>query len=180
MTLNKSKTDAAMRQKYEWMTHNGGHEVISVGFCDWMEVTVEVWKKEKAVLLHYGLKQGASVLLAPSGWWWGICIHVVGPWENVSLGCIVSHCGSHLENHLPTSPPGSSSLSPPLALRVHSPPHTRTHTHQIFIHRLHSFCGWVIVQMHRPFSNNHKLALLSEHILIFWGNFFFLLWINGK
>jgi len=37
-----------------------------------MEVSVEVKKKKKkkqAVLLHYGLKQGASVLPVQSVWW---------------------------------------------------------------------------------------------------------------
>lgn len=45
MTLNKRKIDGAARQKYEWMSHSARHEVISVGFCDWMEVDVK--KKEK-------------------------------------------------------------------------------------------------------------------------------------
>lgn len=52
------------------MTHKSSHEVTAVEFCDWIEVSVEVKKKKKkqAVLLHYGLKQGASVLPEQSGW----------------------------------------------------------------------------------------------------------------
>lgn len=141
MTLYKSKTDSDTGQWYEWMTHNSCHEVTSVEFCDWMEVNVEVkkTKREEGCASPRWVK---ARCIRPSsservaGW---ICIHVVGPWENVSLGCIVSHIGSHLENHLPTSP-CSSSLSPPLALPVHSAANTHTktpfHSQNSFILRL--------------------------------------------
>lgn len=104
---------------YEWMTHNSCHEVTSTVFCDWIEVNVE----EKRKTLYFSTTGWSKVhlsfqLRAGGGGW--ICIHGVGPWENVSLGCIVSH----LENHLPTSP-CSCSLSPPLAHPIHS--HTNTH-----------------------------------------------------
>jgi len=58
------------KKMYEWMSHKTCHEVTTVEFCDWMEVDVEKEqkRKEQAVLLHDGLKQGASVLPALSGW----------------------------------------------------------------------------------------------------------------
>lgn len=54
------------------MTHRSCHEVTTVEFCDWTIVNVEVKKRKKerqAVLLHHGLKQGASVLPVQGGWW---------------------------------------------------------------------------------------------------------------
>lgn len=123
------------------MTHNA---------LPWSHLTSFLWldgnkccdkKREIAVLLHNGLKQGASVLPAQSGAVGGICIHVVGPWENVSLECIVSHIGSHLENHLLTSPPhpSSSSLSPPLALHIHVVPKAHARARK----RLHSQASFI-------------------------------------
>jgi len=146
--------------RYEWMTHNGCHEVTSVEFCDWMEVNVEVKKERRdAVFLHYGLKQGAFVLSTPSGWR-RIGIHGVDPWGNVSLGCIVSHIRSHLEDRLPTSL-CSASLSPPLALPVHSSTNTHTHTHTTLIHRLHS--SQRQNNCTHTHTHTHTLALLLQH-----------------
>lgn len=51
------------------MTHWSRREVIRFEFCDW---TGE--NKIQAAPLHYGLKQGASVLPVQSGWRW------VGGW----------------------------------------------------------------------------------------------------
>lgn len=72
------------------MTHNSCREVTSVEFRDWMEVTVEVKRKKKkekeeAVLLHYGLRQGACVLPAPSGGWRGEFVFMGWAHEKTSL-----------------------------------------------------------------------------------------------
>lgn len=105
-------------KSYEWMTHKSFHEVTRAECRDWMKVNIEGKKKKKkeAALLHYARCIRPSSTERVAGW---ICIHGVDPWENVSLGCTVSHIRSHLENHLPTFL-CSSSLYPPLALLVHS------------------------------------------------------------
>lgn len=159
-TLSKIK-DPATKQRYEWMTHKAPL---------WSHLTSFLWldgnkccgkKREISVLLHYGLKQGASVLPAQSGAVGGICIHVVGPWENVSLECIVSHIGSHLENHLLTSPPPP----PRLLLPVPSTCSSRPPSHQ---KRMHARAN---VFIHRPHSSRarddstHKPAVLVKSAL---------------
>lgn len=132
-------------KSYEWMTHKSFHEVTRAECRDWMKVNIEGKKKKKkeAALLHYARCIRPSSTERVAGW---ICIHGVDPWENVSLGCTVSHIRSHLENHLPTFL-CSSSLYPPLALLVHSritpPPKKKKR----LIHRPHSSQGCVTVSV---------------------------------
>ena len=159
------------------MTHNSCHEVTTVEFCDWMEVDVEVRKKKEKEGCTSPLRVEARCIRPSSaervaGW---ICIHGLGPWENVSLGCIVSHIRSHLENHSPTSP-CSSSLSPPLALPVHS----RTNTQKNLIHRPHSSWGWVIVPVQSNFTHKYALPLLSQHTHLLLGRAFIIKVIRFK
>lgn len=106
-----------------------------------MEADIEKKKKSRLYFftMDWGKVHPSFQHRAGGGW---ICIHEMGPWENVSLGCIVSHIRSHLDNHLPTSL-CSSSLSPPLALSVHSSKNT-----QNTIHRPHSSRVWVTT--HKP------------------------------
>lgn len=129
-----------LNKRYEWMSHKQ---------LTWSHLSSFLWldgnkcdkkKKDISVLLHYGLKQGASVLPAQSrvvGW---ICIQLVGPWENVSLECIVSRIGPHLENHLPKSP--QLLLSVPSTCSSRPPSYRSAQAHaNIFIHRPH--LSWV-------------------------------------
>lgn len=88
------------------------------------------------------------------GW---ICIHGLDPWENVSLGCIVSHIRSHLENHLSESR-CSSSLSP----SVRSLPSTLSQTHKTLVRRPHSSSGWVIVPVWSDFTHRYKLTFINK------------------
>lgn len=130
------QTVSVTSQRYEWMTHKSCHEVTTTKCCDWMEVKVEVKKKKAACTSPLWVE---ARCVRPSsaervvGW---ICIHGVSPWENVSLGCNVSHIRSHLEKRLPTSL-CSPSLSPPLVLPVHSRTNThKTHSQTSLIPRL--------------------------------------------
>lgn len=150
------------------MTHNSCHEITSDEFCDWMEVNVEVKKKGKSCTSPLRVEARSirpSSTERVAGW---ICIHGVGPWENVSLGCIVSHIRSHLENHLPTSL-CSSSLSPPLALPVHSRTNTqKTHPQTSFIPRL-SNCP----------NYTHTRSGLATHTHFLWENLLLNHWPFG-
>lgn len=133
-------------KSYEWMTHKSFHEVTRAECRDWMKVNIEGGEKKKkkeAALLHYARCIRPSSTERVAGW---ICIHGVGPWENVSLGCTVSHIRSHLENHLPTFL-CSSSLYPPLALLVHSHTPPPTPRKKRLIHRAHSSQGCVTVSV---------------------------------
>lgn len=91
------------------------------------------------VHLSFQLKAGGS----------GICIHGVGSWENVSLGCTVSHIRTHLENHLPTSlypsscPLHSFVLSTRLVYVLRK---TKTHSQTPFIPSL-TDCPWTYLWM---------------------------------
>lgn len=158
-------------KSYEWMTHKSFHEVTRAECRDWMKVNIEGKKKKKkeAALLHYARCIRPSSTERVAGW---ICIHGVDPWENVSLGCTVSHIRSHLENHLPTFL-CSSSLYPPLALLVHSritPPKEKkkTHSQTSFIPRL---CDCLCCTV--AFLLQYTL-LWSEHsVKVFWGSGWF-------
>lgn len=159
-------------KSYEWMTHKSFHEVTRAECRDWMKVNIEGKKKKKkeAALLHYARCIRPSSTERVAGW---ICIHGVDPWENVSLGCTVSHIRSHLENHLPTFL-CSSSLYPPLALLVHSritpPPKEKkkTHSQTSFIPRL---CDCLCCAV--AFLLQYTL-LWSEHsVKVFWGSGWF-------
>lgn len=158
------------------MTHNSCHEVTSVEFRDWMEVNVEVKRKKRKrggctspLRVEARCMRPSSAERRVAGW---ICIHGVGPWENVSLGCIVSHIRSHLENHLPTSP-CSSSLSPPLALPVHSRTNTqKNYPQNSFIPRLSNCLNaeQLYTQMHTHSRSTH---------IFFWRMCFFNHWPSG-
>lgn len=101
------------------------------------------------------------------GW---ICIHEVNPWENVSLGCIVSHIRSHLENHSSTS---LSSTSP--VPSTHSSSRVQTHAHKYLNRRPHSSPDWVIVPLQTNFTHKHTLFLFylqhtNIHTVFFLGH----------
>lgn len=157
------------------MTHKSSHEVTAVEFCDWIEVSVEVKKKRKTGSTS-PLRVEARCI-RPSraervvGW---ICIHGLSPWENVSLGCIVSHIRSHLENHLPTSP-CSSSLSPPLALPVRSRTNTqKPHPQTSFIQRL-SNCP----SAEQLYTQTHTCSALKTHThTSFWKEVFIIMVVS--
>ena len=116
------------------------HEVTSVLFCDWMEINVMIGKKRERHLSTSPRRAEARCIRPSSsepGGGGGICIQVVGPWENVSLECIVSHIGSHLENDLPTSP--RLLLSVPSTCSSRSPSYVCAHARGKHLHSQTSF-----------------------------------------
>lgn len=171
------RANSLKTKRHEWMTHNSCHEVTSVEFRDWMEVNVEVKRKKRKrggctspLRVEARCMRPSSAERRVAGW---ICIHGVGPWENVSLGCIVSHIRSHLENHLPKSP-CSSSLSPPLALPVHSRTNTqKNYPQNSFIPRLSNCLNaeqlYTQTRTHtlaaRTFSFDECVSLITDRLV---------------